>query len=144
MDTPGQEGTHGATTGPGTTKSDAEADAQSAMTEAADAIEDKARDAAEDVKARSADQITGMTRAARKAADELSRELPQAAGFIHSTAEKLEGASARLREKSIEDLVANFGDFTRRQPAVAFAGAVLAGFALSRFLKSSARSETQQ
>jgi len=29
-----------------------------------------------------------------------------------------------------------FGRFARRQPAAAFAGSVLAGFALSRFLKS--------
>ncbi len=143
MDTARQEGTYGATTGAEAAKSIG-AEAQSAVNEAAGAIKEKARDAAEEAKAKGVDQIAGVTRAVHSAADELGRELPQAAGFIHSAADKLEDASARLRDKSVEDLVTTFNNFTRRQPAVAFAGAVLAGFALSRFLKSSARPDMQR
>ncbi|HEX5509302.1 MAG TPA: hypothetical protein VFX37_12430 [Pseudolabrys sp.] len=137
MDTMRQEGTYGAAESP-EAKSDIAAGAQNAMNEATGAIKEKARGAAEDAKAKGADQIAGMTRAVHGAADQLGEELPKAAGLIHAAAEKLEGASANLREKSVEDLVEGFTNFTRRQPAVAFAGAVLAGFALSRFLKSSA------
>ncbi|HEU4659397.1 MAG TPA: hypothetical protein VFS63_01915 [Pseudolabrys sp.] len=127
------EGTFGAQA-----KSDSPADVQNAAHEAAGAIKEKARATAEDVKAAGADQIAGVTRAVHGAADQLGQELPKAAGFIHAAAEKLEGASAGLRDKSVEEIVDSFGNFARRQPAVAFASAVLAGFALSRFLKSSA------
>jgi hypothetical protein len=68
----------------------------------------------------------------------LGHELPQAAQFIHSAAEKLDGASSALGQHSVEQLLSSFNGFARRQPAAAFAGSVLAGFALSRFLKSSA------
>jgi hypothetical protein len=43
-----------------------------------------------------------------------------------------------LRERSLDDLMQSFGRFARTQPATFFGGAVVAGFALSRFLKSSA------
>jgi hypothetical protein len=36
-------------------------------------------------------------------------------------------------------MLGNVSDFARRQPAVFFAGAIAAGFALSRFAKSSAK-----
>ncbi|XSC44560.1 hypothetical protein ACF1BQ_044925 [Bradyrhizobium sp. RDT10] len=99
-------------------------------------------DAADEAKSKGVDQMAGVTRAVHGAADELSHELPLAAGYIHSVADKLESASSALRERSVEDLVSSFNNFARRQPAAAFAGSVLAGFALSRFLKSSAaRSE---
>lgn len=102
-------------------------------------------DAADQAKSKGVDQISGMAGAVHGAADELSRELPQAAGYIHALAGRLEQASSELRERSVEDLASGFSNFARRQPAAAFAGSVLAGFALSRFLKSSApRSEHQR
>ncbi len=71
------------------------------------------------------------------AAHEIEQELPQAAGFVHDAATKLEGAAASLRERSVDDLIRSLNNFARTQPAAFFGGAVLAGFALSRFLKSS-------
>jgi len=106
----------------------------------ADGVGDKIGETADEAKSKSSDQISGVGRAVHGAADELGRELPQAAGYIHAMADKLEGASSALRERSVEDLVSSFNSFARRQPAAAFAGSVLAGFALSRFLKSSASS----
>jgi predicted Zn-dependent protease len=96
------------------------------------------KEAADEAKAKGLDHVAGVGRAVHGAADELGRELPQAAGYIHSVADRLESASSALRERSVEDLASSFNDFARRQPAAAFAGSVLAGFALSRFLKSSA------
>jgi hypothetical protein len=101
-------------------------------------VKDRAVDAAEHAKAKGVDQMAGVAGAVHGAADELSRELPQAAGYIHSVADRLESASSALRERSLEDLVSSLNHFVRQQPAAAFAGSVLAGFALSRFLKSSA------
>jgi hypothetical protein len=105
--------------------------------EAADAMKDRARGMADEVKSKGSDQLAGVSRAVHDAADRLGREMPQAAGYIHSAADRLDGASTTLRERNIEDLISSFSNFARRQPAAAFVGSVLAGFALSRFLKSS-------
>ncbi len=109
----------------------------SAAREAAGHVADQTRDFAETQKAAGADNMARLGHAVHGAADQLGQELPQAAGFIHSAADTLQGAASTLRERSVEDLVASFRDFARRQPAAAFAGSVLAGFALARFLKSS-------
>jgi hypothetical protein len=112
-------------------------DIRNTVSEAAQNAKEQARDVADDVKAQSVNRVEGVSRAVHGAADQLGRELPQAAGFIHSTAERHEDATAALSESSVEELASTFSDFARRQPAAAFAGSVLAGFALSRFLKSS-------
>jgi predicted Zn-dependent protease len=96
------------------------------------------KEAADEAKAKGLDHVAGVGRAVHGAADELGRELPQAAGYIHSVADRLESASSALRERSVEDLASSFNNFARQQPAAAFAGSVLAGFALSRVRKSSA------
>ena len=98
---------------------------------------DETSEFAEQQKEAGADNMARLGRAVHGAADQLGRELPQAAGFIHSAADTLQGAASSMRERSIEEMVAGFRDFARRQPAAAFAGSVLAGFALARFLKSS-------
>ena len=43
-----------------------------------------------------------------------------------------------LRQRSIGDLMNTFTDLGKKEPLALFGGAVLAGFAISRFLKSSA------
>ena len=110
---------------------------KSAARETAGHVVDETSDFAEQQKAAGADNVARLGQAVHGAADQLGKELPQAAGFIHSAADSLQGAASAMRERSIEDLAAGFRDFARRQPAAAFAGAVLAGFALARFLKSS-------
>jgi hypothetical protein len=42
-----------------------------------------------------------------------------------------------LRHRSVDDLVEGISNFARTQPVVFFAGAIITGFALTRFLKSS-------
>src|SRR5690348_5548437 len=110
---------------------------KSAARDTAGRVVDETRDFAEQQKAAGADNVARLGQAVHGAAEQLGRELPQAAGFIHSAADTLQGAASAMRERSIEDLVGGFRDFARRQPAAAFAGSVLAGFALARFLKSS-------
>ena len=126
-------------------KSESATDLQDELNEVASGVKDEIVGAADEAKAKGVGQMAGVSRAVHSAADELGRELPQAAGYIHSVADRLESASSALRERSVDDLVSTFNNFARRQPSVAFAGSVLAGFALSRFLKSSApRSENRQ
>jgi ElaB/YqjD/DUF883 family membrane-anchored ribosome-binding protein len=78
--------------------------------------------------------------AAKSAADNLDGNAPQIAGLVRDAAEKLEGFSSDLREQTVDDLVRTASDFTRRQPALVFGLASLAGFALFRVLKSNSSS----
>jgi hypothetical protein len=93
---------------------------------------------AEEQKTAGAERIEAVGRAVHGAADQLGKEVPQAAPYIHSAAETLEGAASWLQGRSVDEFVTGFNRFARQQPAAAFAGSVLAGFALARFLKSSA------
>jgi hypothetical protein len=113
-------------------------DAKAALGGASITVKQSARKVAEQQKEAGADQIGGIARAVHGAAREIEDKMPQAATFVHDAATRLEGAAASLRERSVDDLLRSFNNFARSQPAALFGGAVLAGFALSRFLKSSA------
>ena len=113
-------------------------EARTALEAGSVTVKQGARKLAEQQKQAGADQIGGVARAVHGAAREIEQKMPQAAGFIHDAATRLEGAAASLRERSVDDLMRSLNDFARTQPAAFFGGAVLAGFALSRFLKSSA------
>ncbi len=98
----------------------------------------KAAGTAQQQRAAGAEKIKEIARSVHGVGDSLESELPQASRLIHDAAAALERASATLRERSVEDLVADVGKFARAQPAAFFGAAVLAGFAVARFLKSSA------
>ncbi|HEX3440316.1 MAG TPA: hypothetical protein VHT93_08215 [Pseudolabrys sp.] len=104
---------------------------------AAETVKDTVRDVAEEQKNAGAERIEAVGRAVHGAADQLGKEIPQAAPYIHSAAETLEGAASWLQGRSVDEFVTSLNRFARQQPAAAFAGSVLAGFALARFLKSS-------
>lgn len=100
-------------------------------------VTDQALGFAEQRKREGAERIDGVARAIHGAAEQIGRDLPQAAGYIHDAAARLEVASSLVRDRSLEDLVGMVDDFARQRPAAFFGGSVLAGFLLSRFLKSS-------
>jgi hypothetical protein len=100
-------------------------------------VAEEARSFAAEQKDEGAERLDGVAQAIHSAAQQIGRELPQAAGYIHDAAARLEEASSMVRERSLDDLVGMVDDFAHRQPAAFFGGSVLAGFLLSRFLKSS-------
>ena len=106
-------------------------------------IAEEARLMAEQQKTAGAEHVARLGQAVHGAADEIGRELPQAGQFIHSAAQGLESVSTALRERSFGELASELKSLTRRQPAAAFVGWVAAGFALSRFLKSSSNAAVQ-
>ena len=111
--------------------------AESLKDRAAEALRNTASDFAEAGKQQGAERIDRLGRAVHGAADELGKEIPQAADYVHTAAESLETAAEHLRNRSVEDLIGSFNRFARQQPVAAFAGAILAGFVVSRFIKSS-------
>jgi ElaB/YqjD/DUF883 family membrane-anchored ribosome-binding protein len=80
---------------------------------------------------------------ARCAADNLDQNAPQLADLVRGAAKKVEEFSRDLQGQTVEDLVRTASDFTRRQPAVVFGLASLAGFLLFRVLKSDAPSSSE-
>jgi gas vesicle protein len=110
--------------------------ADSAKSLASDAGE-KLRDTIEEQKTAGADYVSGVASAVRRAAGEFDKELPQAAQYIRRAAEQMDGVSDALRRRDLNQLMGGVQDFARRQPTAFLGAAVLAGFAVVRFLKSS-------
>lgn len=103
---------------------------------------ERARELAEEKKTQGADRLDAVAHAVHDAADRLGSELPPGAtGAVHDAARGLERASSAIRDSSIDDMLRLVGNFARQQPVAFFSGAVLAGFTLSRFLKSTAEPE---
>ena len=104
---------------------------------AAQPIADKAREVAEEQKKSGADRIQGVARAVHSAADDIGKEVPQLAGYVHSGAQQLERASKALRDNSVDDLLQMTNQLAQDRPWAFIGGSVAAGFIFSRFLKSS-------
>jgi ElaB/YqjD/DUF883 family membrane-anchored ribosome-binding protein len=90
-----------------------------------------------------ADLVGHVADSVRSAADNLDHSAPQLAGVVRGAAERVEEFSKDMREQSVEELVRTASDFTRRQPALVFGLASLAGFVLLRVLKSNPPSNSR-
>jgi hypothetical protein len=93
----------------------------------------------EDQKMRGVEAIQGFTRAINTAADQLESQSPLVARYVRDAVEKVEGLSENISSRNVQELLKATSDLARAQPLLFLGGAVAAGFALSRFLKSSAR-----
>jgi hypothetical protein len=83
-----------------------------------------------------ADMVGHVVDSARIAADNLDQDAPQLAGLVRSAADRAEEFSQDLRGRTVEDLIRTASDFTRKQPALVFGLASLAGFLAFRIVKS--------
>jgi ElaB/YqjD/DUF883 family membrane-anchored ribosome-binding protein len=90
-----------------------------------------------------ADLAGHVADSARCAADNLDQNAPQLADLVRGAAKRVEEFARDLRGQTVEDLVRTASDFTRRQPAVVFGFASLAGFLLFRVLKSNPPSSSR-
>jgi hypothetical protein len=83
-----------------------------------------------------ADLVNEIAGAARQAARSLEPSAPQLAELVRGAADRAEGLSRDLRGQSVDDLIRTASDFTRRQPALVFGLASLAGFLAFRVFKA--------
>jgi ABC-type transporter Mla subunit MlaD len=111
--------------------------AKSNITDAAESAKAHARRIAHQQKDVGADKLGEVAGAVHGAARTLESGMPQVANYVHEAASQLEDVAKTLRHRSVDDLIEEIGSFARAQPAIFFGGAMLAGFALTRFLKSS-------
>ena len=96
-----------------------------------------ARTFAEEGKETTARQMGTVASAIRGAARELQGQMPKGAEIIRSAATTLESGAERLRQRNIDEWLGSLKQFAHDEPAMLFGGAILAGFAFSRFLNSS-------
>lgn len=84
-----------------------------------------------------ADKLGSVARSARLAAHDLEGESPAMADLVRTLASRVDACADDLRGQSIDQLWHNAADLTRRQPALVFGLAALAGFFALRVVKSS-------
>ncbi|MFL6799723.1 MAG: hypothetical protein ACJ8F3_20195 [Xanthobacteraceae bacterium] len=144
---PRARGSEGVTDWTARTAKDAMSGASSAAQDAAGKIKSAASDTAANLAGEvkqmlnhqvggGADVIGYVARSARRAADDLERDSPQIAGLVRSLASRMDGYAGDLRDQSVDEILRTATDFTRRQPALVFGLAAVAGFFALRTLKS--------
>jgi hypothetical protein len=80
--------------------------------------------------------VSHFARAMNVAAKDIERESPLIAGLLKNSAESVDRYSGRLENQTVEGLFKATADATRRQPALMFGLAALAGFFAFRTFKS--------
>jgi hypothetical protein len=99
---------------------------------------DKLKQTVDSQKSASADYVGSLAGTIRRAAKEFDGDLPIAGTYIRKAASQVEGVADTIRTGNFKDLVRGAQSFARRQPTAFLGMAVLAGFGVVRFLKSSA------
>jgi hypothetical protein len=130
------------------TAKDAMSTASSFAEEATGKVKQAASDSAETITAEvkellnrqvggGAELLCYVARSTRRAAEDLEHDSPQIAGLARSLASQVDRYANDFRDQSIDEIWQSATDFTRRQPALVFGLAALAGFFAVRTVKSS-------
>lgn len=83
-----------------------------------------------------ADMVGHVAHSAKRAAEDLDESVPQLAGLVRIVADRIDGYADDLRGQSVDQILRTATDLARRQPALVFGVAALAGFFLFRTVKS--------
>jgi uncharacterized phage infection (PIP) family protein YhgE len=110
--------------------------AEQSLKESTAQLKEDAAQLAEQQKETGARQLSGIAGAVHAAADQLDQQLPGAARYIHDAAERIDHAASDLRNRNLTDIADGVRRLSQERPLALFGGAVLAGFVLTRFLKS--------
>jgi hypothetical protein len=144
-------GTRGSSQGMSQNAAGAGGDPMSKMSDAAQQAAEKAKQAASDAASSvthqvkelldrqvgtGADMVGHFAHSAKRAADDLDQNAPQLAGLVRIFADRVDGYAEDLRDQSVDQLLRAATDLTRRQPALVFGMAALAGFFLFRTMKA--------
>lgn len=101
-------------------------------------IADAAEEAVAGKKNIAAEYVEAVAVAINRGAHELEQKgRSESASLAHHAADQLEGLARQITSRQPRELFDDFQSFARRQPALCFGIAALAGFGLVRFLKSS-------
>jgi hypothetical protein len=113
--------------------------------ETAEDLRDRARSMADQQKDAAVGRVEGIAHALRTASDELRDQgQPMVAEYSRYAAEGLENMARSLDRRQVGDFVNSIEQFARERPGVFLGGAMVAGFALARFMKSSSARRDQR
>ncbi|XWN30647.1 MAG: hypothetical protein ROR55_24785 [Devosia sp.] len=108
------------------------------LNKATQSVQDAAVRYAEDGKQVAANQMSDIAHAARAASDALAeRDQPFVARIAADAAEGIDTIAEAVADRSVNEIMDGAQDFARKNPAVFFAAAVLAGVVIGRFAKAS-------
>jgi len=97
----------------------------------------KAREYAEQGKAKATDTLDGVSRFFDETASAVDSQLGAEFGdYVHRAADAVAGFTETLKQKDVEELLEDAREAVRRNPALAIGAAAAAGFVLVRLLKS--------
>ncbi|UDL93277.1 hypothetical protein LGH83_11780 [Lichenihabitans sp. PAMC28606] len=113
-------------------------DAKGSLTAMASDARGKVSDIVDSQKSAGAEHLSRFAKAAQSAAGELDEKNPQVARLVRDAASSIDRFADDLHHRDLRDVLEQVTTFARKQPVAFFAGSVLAGFALARFLKSDA------
>ena len=101
-------------------------------------MRERARSAVDHQKDAAVGGIEGVAQALRSASDDLEKRGQRVvAEYSRQVADGLESMANWVDRRNLDDLVGGVEDFARQRPAAFIGGAMVAGFALARFMKSS-------
>ena|SRR6476660_5007455 len=112
--------------------------AKKAASDAASTITGQVKGLLDTQLASGAEMVGHIGSSAKRAADDLDRNAPQLAELVRGVADRIEGYAYDMRDQTVDQLFRSASNFTRRQPALVFGLAALAGFFAFRTIKSTA------
>jgi ABC-type transporter Mla subunit MlaD len=115
---------------------DAAEKAKQAASQTASAVTRQVKELLDHQVENGAEMVGHFATSAKRAADDLDLNAPQLAGLVRTFADTVESYSDELRGQSVDQLMRAASDLTRRQPALVFGLAALAGFFVFRTLKN--------
>ena len=116
--------------------SEAVGKAKQVASETASSITEQVKGLLDEQVGNGANVVGHLADSAKLAAKDLNRNAPQLAGLLQGVAQRLEDYAGDLHDQSVDQLWRSASNYTRRQPAVVFGLAALAGFFALRTFKS--------
>jgi ElaB/YqjD/DUF883 family membrane-anchored ribosome-binding protein len=110
--------------------------AREVASEAASTITDQVKELLDSQLASGVEMVGHLGSSAKRAAADLDRNAPQLAGLVRGVGDRIESYADDMRDQSVDELFRSASNFTRRQPALVFGLAALAGFFAYRTIKS--------
>jgi len=109
-------------------------------------LADDAKKRAEGVAAERKQQGAGYLKDVAAAVQEMSQSLKTqghdgTASYVDVVAQRLDQVGGEVEAREFGAMARDLDDFARQRPALFFGGALIAGFGLARFLKSSSSEE---
>jgi hypothetical protein len=99
-------------------------------------ITDQVKELLDSQLASGVEMVGHLGNSAKRAAADLDRNAPQLAGLVRGVGDRIESYADDMRDQSVDELFRSASNFTRRQPALVFGLAALAGFFAFRTIKS--------